>query len=379
MGKTMLLLLVMTCVYQTQAQNLLANGNFEDRNICLEFRSGCAPEAWFRVPLSAVTNSMGTAGFFKGNRYESIVMENTSRPLLFRSFIYTRLLCHLDSGRVYQFRASFNTEDDPFDHVDVILLPFEPNRNKQYLALSKQKFTITSRQKMLDHPDNWMEYLVEFTANGKEQYLVIGNFAKEVLPIKHDPAKDVNIIYGVDDVSLVPADPGLAICPEWKANKARLYMNNMRHTPNNFLDEEDSVKMDDPETIKIVPPVSPPITPLPVVNDTLVIPDVLFRFNSSELNPQFAYRLDTLVNKIKTRSFKSMEIIGHTDSFGTHAFNIDLSARRATTVKNYLAAKLQYAKAAITTKGMAETIPVATNKTAAGRQMNRRVEIVLVR
>ncbi len=375
----MLLLLFALCVCNSHAQNLLANGTFEDRNICIEYHSGCAPEAWFRVPLSAVTAGMGTAGFFRGNRYESLVMENVHRPFGSRSFIYSKLLCHLDSGRVYQFRSSFRTDDYAFDHVDVLMLPFEPNRNKQQLGVSKQKFTITSKQKILDHPDNWMEYLFEFTATGKEIYIAIGNFSKEVLPVKWDPRHDPNIIYDIDDISLLPSDSSIAACPEWKANKARLYLNNSRHTPNNFLDEEEEVKAIEPAAPPKDTPVAIPPKPAPVINDTLVIPDVLFRFNSSELNPQFAYRLDTLIGKIKTRSFKSIEVIGHTDSLGTHAFNLDLSARRSETVKSYLINRLKYAPGAIITKGMAATIPVATNKTADGRQKNRRVEIVLVK
>ncbi len=373
----MLLLLLTACVCKTYAQNLIANGDFQDRNICIEFRSYCAPEAWFRVPLMAVTTGMGTAGFFKGNRYEGIVMENVQKPILFRSFIYTRILCHLDSGKVYQFRSSFRTSDHNFDHVDVLLLPFEPNRYKQYLSLSKQHFTITPKQKTFNLPDNWIQYLFEFTATGKEQYLAIGNFSADTLPAKRDPRQDPNVIYDVSNISLVPAieRPGIG-CPEWQANKERLYMNNSRHTPNNYLDEEEEAKLNDPGLPKKDTPAALP-KPIPVINDTLVIPDVLFRFNSSELNPQFAYRLDTLIEKIKTRSFKSIEVIGHTDSLGTNAFNLDLSSRRAETVKHYLIAQLHYAPAAITTKGMAASIPVATNKTPGGRQRNRRVEIVL--
>jgi len=100
MAKQLLVLLFSLCVWKTQAQNLVANGNFEDRNICTEFRSGCAPEAWFRFPLSAVTASMGTAGFFRGNRFESIVIENLQHAFTLRSFLYTRRIqvkC-IDSG-----------------------------------------------------------------------------------------------------------------------------------------------------------------------------------------------------------------------------------------------------------------------------------------
>ena len=74
-----------------------------------------------------------------------------------------------------------------------------------------------------------------------------------------------------------------------------------------------------------------------------------------------------------------MEIIGHTDSLGTKAHNLNLSYNRAVTVKNYLLQKMGTAAKPIQTKGMADEIPVASNRSPEGRQKNRRVEIVLIK
>ena len=104
--------LLIFCIYKSNAQNLLANGNFDDKNICIEFRAGCAPEAWFRVPL---TPQVVIAE--PGNKYVSVIMENISNPVVDRSFIYTRLLCSLDAGKKYRFKAWFRTNGNyPFDH-----------------------------------------------------------------------------------------------------------------------------------------------------------------------------------------------------------------------------------------------------------------------
>jgi OOP family OmpA-OmpF porin len=65
---------------------------------------------------------------------------------------------------------------------------------------------------------------------------------------------------------------------------------------------------------------------------------------------------------------------GHTDSIGTERYNQKLSERRAAAVKAYLVSK-GIPASKITTIGKGETQPVATNKTAAGRQKNRRVDI----
>ena len=376
MGKQLLVLFLSVCVYQTHAQNLLANGDFQDRNICSEYHTYCAPEAWFRVPLEAVTVNRGTAGFLLGNRYESMVMENMLHPMLFRSFIYTKILCHLDSGKTYNFSSLFRTDEYGFDHVDVILLPFEPYRNKQQIAIAKQKYTITNKQKVEEHPYGWTEYFFEFAATGNEQYLVIGNFSNEAYPGK--TRQILNVVYDIDNVSLEPAESTRRACPEWTDNKRKLYFKNSRHTVFNFLDNEPEVKTTQPEPPAKDTPVIP-VAPEPIVNDTLIIPDVLFKFDKSELNPAFAYLLDTLINKIKNRHFKRIDILGHTDSYGTDEYNQQLSTNRAITVKKYLINQLHYSEDIITTKGFAATIPVSTNRTADGRQKNRRVEIVLVR
>ena len=375
MRRLLLLVCVLCCFAETYAQNLLGNGSFEDRNICTEFRAGCAAEAWFRIPLTAVSNSKGTAGFFLGNHYESMVMEHVLNPAIFRTYIYTRVLCPLEKGKEYIFTAYFRTGDDTFDHVDILLLDFEPFRYQDRLARSKDRITITPEQKISDHPDGWKEYLIRFVATGNEKYLLIGNLAKEPLTGKHR----VFIIYDIDNVMLKPADASVHACMERDINQRKLYLNNYRHTPGRFLDDdEQSIPPLKPQehkdsVVSIPAPVSPP------VNDTLVIPDVLFKFDKSELNPVFSGRLDTLISKIKNKLFTRIEVLGHTDSFGKDAYNQQLSVSRAETVKKYLIERLHYASDNIITKGFAAKIPVTSNSTLAGRQKNRRVEIVLVK
>jgi outer membrane protein OmpA-like peptidoglycan-associated protein len=68
-------------------------------------------------------------------------------------------------------------------------------------------------------------------------------------------------------------------------------------------------------------------------------------------------------------------VTGYTDSVGSDAYNLRLSERRANTVREALVAE-GIAADRITTKGMGESNPVASNDTAAGRAQNRRVDIV---
>jgi OOP family OmpA-OmpF porin len=69
-----------------------------------------------------------------------------------------------------------------------------------------------------------------------------------------------------------------------------------------------------------------------------------------------------------------IEIDGYTDSIGTDAYNQGLSERRANIVEQYLTSHGIDSSRITAVKGFGETNPIDTNKTAAGRQRNRRVE-----
>jgi outer membrane protein OmpA-like peptidoglycan-associated protein len=71
-----------------------------------------------------------------------------------------------------------------------------------------------------------------------------------------------------------------------------------------------------------------------------------------------------------------IEVRGHTDNVGKMEMNMDLSERRALSVRNYLISKGVDEKR-MTSNGFGDTLPVASNKTAAGRTLNRRVEFIV--
>ncbi|MBL7923139.1 MAG: OmpA family protein [Bacteroidia bacterium] len=83
--------------------------------------------------------------------------------------------------------------------------------------------------------------------------------------------------------------------------------------------------------------------------------------------------LDNVVKVMTENPAWLLEINGHTDSTGDKASNIDLSQRRADAVKAYLQGK-GIAAERLTAKGYGDTVPVADNKSSAGRAKNRRVE-----
>lgn len=104
--------------------------------------------------------------------------------------------------------------------------------------------------------------------------------------------------------------------------------------------------------------------------------DVLFDFNQATLKPGAQLRLAKVSGIIMTYPDLKLEIDGFTDNKGTPQYNMTLSDKRAKTVRDFLVAQ-GVGTDAVTTKGFGESNPVATNATAAGRQQNRRVELVV--
>lgn len=104
--------------------------------------------------------------------------------------------------------------------------------------------------------------------------------------------------------------------------------------------------------------------------------DVLFEVDRAALKPGAERSLNQLVDALRDAPETEIRIEGHTDSTGSHAYNMRLSRERAESVREYLVAH-GVDPANITTRGLGPDYPVATNDTAAGRQQNRRVEVIL--
>ncbi|MGL5431021.1 MAG: OmpA family protein [Vibrio sp.] len=101
-----------------------------------------------------------------------------------------------------------------------------------------------------------------------------------------------------------------------------------------------------------------------------------FASDSAELKPDVMPKLDKVVGYLNQYPQAKVEVVGHTDSTASEAYNQKLSERRAQSVAKALETK-GIEQSRITAKGEGELKPIATNKTAEGRQQNRRVELVI--
>jgi outer membrane protein OmpA-like peptidoglycan-associated protein len=118
------------------------------------------------------------------------------------------------------------------------------------------------------------------------------------------------------------------------------------------------------------PPPAPQAEPPPLIS----FDDVLFDFDRSTLRPEANAILAPALEMLRADPDMAVEIEGHTDWIGSDAYNDGLSQRRAQAVVEWLAAR-GIARERISAVGRGEGEPVASNATAAGRQLNRRVEV----
>jgi outer membrane protein OmpA-like peptidoglycan-associated protein len=104
--------------------------------------------------------------------------------------------------------------------------------------------------------------------------------------------------------------------------------------------------------------------------------DVLFDTAKHTLRPLAREKLAKVAGIVSGHTGLRLDVEGHTDSVGTDEYNQVLSQERGSSVRDYLVQQGMPA-ASVTTKGMGENQPIATNDTPEGRQQNRRVELVI--
>lgn len=110
----------------------------------------------------------------------------------------------------------------------------------------------------------------------------------------------------------------------------------------------------------------------------LIMPgNITFASNDATIRPAFQSVLNSIAKVIKEYSKTMVQVNGYTDSTGSVATNNSLSLMRANSISNYL--RLQGVDGnRIVSNGYGSSNPIASNATAAGREQNRRVEIVLI-
>lgn len=124
-------------------------------------------------------------------------------------------------------------------------------------------------------------------------------------------------------------------------------------------------------------PPAEPAPERPQVGETIVLRGVYFDFNRATLRPESEKELQEVLRVLQRYPEIRAEIQGHTDGMGTHEYNDRLSAARAAAVRDYLV-NHGVDPSRLEARGYGKRVPVATNDTQEGRQLNRRVELKIL-
>jgi outer membrane protein OmpA-like peptidoglycan-associated protein len=350
------------------SQDLLVNGGFEDENICTEFHVNCAPEGWIST-ANTYNNFFKIPGIAHGGQHCMAIEAGNSRKRFIRSYIRTQLLCQLRKGNKYRIEFFAKSRHNILDSAGIYFSSYDFLFEKQILyQIIPAVYFADAIVRPQKNDTNWQKISIEYTATGRELYLTLGNFSKRDINGPTGIPSQNNFLIFFDDVSLTPVDPKEKICDNWKKTKDEIYSFDARHQ---FL--EIYIK-----TYIKNPPVPPEVgkTIIQAI-DTIILPDIFFRVDKSELSRKSFRLLDSLCTSLQNKQIDSLVVEGHTDNTGTTAHNEKLSRERATSVADYLSGKLSLNNQPVITRAWGSKKPVADNRTSSGRQLNRRVELFI--
>jgi OmpA-OmpF porin, OOP family len=113
------------------------------------------------------------------------------------------------------------------------------------------------------------------------------------------------------------------------------------------------------------------------VGEKLILSNVFYEFDSWNITKESFPELNKLVKLLNDNKAVKVEIGGYTDAIGTDAYNLDLSEKRARSVKEYLIRKGIVAERLIY-KGFGAASPIGNIVSGTGRKLNRRTEIKII-
>jgi OmpA-OmpF porin, OOP family len=386
------------------AQNLVQDSSFEKINSCVNDISQlkrskywyppieCTPDLFTKCfdrtksrvkinPCGVPQNVSGYQQPHTGENYAGIVLY-CEKPTGYNEYIATKLKSRLVADKKYclkyfislanssMYRVSeigsfFYSEDDVTSKYITAYMGYEEIQQiREKKIMTHQYPPINATPQIINDIDfltdtmNWVCLKSVYQAKGEEEYLTIGAFVLHSKP-KSFEGKRVPLLYSkmvaniggaayyyIDDVTLVPIQ-----------NDSECTCGN--DTAINVIVSKDSISK--PEVGKVV-----------------VLNNIYFETDKSELLASSNEELDKLYEMLMNNPKIVIEISGHTDNTGTKDHNKLLSEARAKAVVDYLIKK-GIQKVRLTYAGYGADKPIDTNATEEGRAKNRRVELTILK
>ena len=422
------------------SQNLVKNHSFENAWSCPEDYCGYAVKYPFpdwinpnygTPDLMHVCSVMRAgvpenfAGYmypYDGGAYAGIILREKFDDSLkvykgvSREYLQTKLTEPLKRNTLYCVKFYYVNAKKSMYSVDALGITLTVDQIKAKNAdRILQRPQITNRPgHIMDNMDEWTEFCGYYRARGNEQYLTIGNFwdnSTTQYVTNQNEYSDSAFFYAyylIDNVSVFEIESefecgctnDLAWSSDWKSESfdpATGYNTRKIITSdddgnsnfagnstsgkdgNNGTDSSNHLKADPNETdaAGLKTQITREAFDNAEVGDRFRLNQIYFEFNSSELLTISYIQLDSLCNILAEKPSLRIEIRGHTDNIGSEGYNKKLSVERAASVYNYLLEK-GIPKTRMKYRGFGPAIPVADNSTELGRELNRRVEILIV-
>lgn len=362
------------------AQNLIQNPSFESQRCCpdgysqfhcttnwrqptkgtSDYYSGC--ENRFYSPEAKVPdNFFGSQEAYEGIAYAGIyTFYNDS----YREYIEIKLDEPLVKNQRYGFSIQVSLADKAGVAIQSLGVAFSDTLVIQRdlfftLYLPHEKLENKTKTHLINK-ENWTELYLDYVAKGGEQFVIIGNFLdnSQTDTITANTATTTDFdkftaYYYLDNVCLA----------KWENDNTCACFNNGEPP----IIEREFVELK--KVIKEKPP---------KVGDKFILKNIYFETAKATLLLESYVALDSLYHLLLKYPTMEIKISGHTDSQGSHEYNLVLSESRALAVYSYLVEK------GISTErldfvGFGKMQPIATNETPEGRQQNRRVEFEVVK
>jgi outer membrane protein OmpA-like peptidoglycan-associated protein len=353
------------CFSQT---SLLLNGGFEEENICSEYKVNCAPEAWLTNDDVFNNYYKDPGRAFQGGHCMSVQAGHAGKSYK-RTFIRTQLLCGLRKGNKYKVELFVKSPYPLLDSIGIYFSSFDLLFDKRPLQKIDPSLYLADAHKIFKNDSSWQQVVLEYTAQGNESFIAIGNFSKRDIAGETGIKFDNRFFVYVDNVSIVPVNPNEMLCDDYQATMAEIYDQDERHE---FLTRNIRNRS------KYQPPAPVVLEQNKVIRiDTLILQEVLFATAKAELEKESYTLLENFCKKVVGQNVDSVVVEGHTDNAGSNEMNNRLSSARVQTVLNYFAGRAFVKPNRIVARAWGETKPIADNSTPQGRQRNRRVQVLV--
>lgn len=305
--------------------------------------TGASPDIFgpeVRVPSQWAEKGFGTQKARGGDNMSGITVfgcEN-GKPHC-REYIQIQLKEPLVPNQAYyaEFWVSHLPRSLRINNLGMYFSPRQVNtRTTDILEVEPQ---VVSTQVVHANGQEWVRVAGSFKASTEAEHLTIGNFFPdaETESLAVHPNSLPYAYYYIDDVLVIKKDPIIAV----------------------------PVKPGDLCCIEVKK------------GETVQLRNIFFDTAKSDLLPRSYVELKKLLELMQKHPNMKIEIRGHTDNIGSEAYNLNLSTERAAAVVAYLN-KFGIAPERTTYKGFGSQRPIADNFTDTGRQLNRRVEFLVL-